>query len=90
MVYQSPEGATPDFQASPCIFSVYSSSYQSPEGATPDFQVFRIVRIIDRTKEYQSPEGATPDFQEPYAIATVESSDVSIPRRGHARFPAVG
>ena len=59
-MYQSPEGATPDFQRfGDQPEGRFHEMYQSPEGATPDFQP-PLPLSFDRSNRINPPKGPRP------------------------------
>ena len=62
-LYQSPEGATPDFQCykDDCSWRQWNC-INPPKGPRPISRTSSLVGVM-LFKMYQSPEGATPDFQ---------------------------
>ena len=86
-LYQSPEGATPDFQtASGVSFRCRTVCLNPPKGSHP-ISTADIKRGWGRFYLYQSPEGVPPNFHIYRPLKPLGIRTVSIPRRGPARFP---
>ena len=66
-----------------------SSGINPPKGPRPISSWRQNRKIGPTLMMYQSPEGATPDFQSSPSRPPPKPPIVSIPRRGHARFPAI-